>query len=151
MNSYQRILVRIPAGGQGDTLLHRAAELAQSRHTQILVVRVIDTRSGFESDGPAGMLPGEAAARRVPQARKRLDLQLARNNLCWAESKVVCGEPKAALTELVRAWKPDVVVTCDGDLQHGIVQDVDILTVSCGSLFRRLTQSWRRQPTLQHA
>ncbi|MBZ0105289.1 MAG: universal stress protein [Sulfuricella denitrificans] len=150
MTTYQRILVSISAGGQSDVLLHRAAELAQSQRIQMLVVQVIDTRSGFESEGPAGILPGESAARRIPDAIKRLDLLLARNNLSWAEAKVVRGEPKVALAEVIRAWKPDVVVTCDSHLLHGIEQDADILTVSRQSLFRRLTRYWR-QPTLQHA
>lgn len=150
MNTYQRILVPIPASGQGDILLHRAAELAQSRRVQILVVQVIDTRSGFEPDGPAAVLPGEAAARRAPAVRKRLDLQLARNSLSWAEAKVVWGEPEAVLADVIRAWKPDVIVACAGQLSQSVVQETDILTIGCRSLFSRLTKAWR-QPTLQHA
>lgn len=150
MNTYRRILVPIAAGRQGDILLHRAAELARAQRAQILVVQVIDTRSGFSPDGPAAVLPGEAAARRVPEVRKRLELQLARNNLGWAEVKVVWGEPKVALTDVIRDWKPDVVVACAGHLSNGVVQDADVLTVGCTSFFRRLSKAWSL-PVLQHA
>jgi len=138
MKTYRRILVPIPADGQGDVLLQRAAELAQGQHAQMLVVRVLDTRSGFEPDGPAAVLPGEAAARRSPDAKKRLDLQLARNNLGWAEAKVVWGEPQAVLAEVIRNWAPDLVVACAGLLPTGIAEDADILTVGCRSLLGRL-------------
>jgi hypothetical protein len=138
MKTYRRILVPIPSGGQGDILLQRAAELAQTQHTQMLVVRVLDTRSGFEPDGPAAMLPGEAAARRAPDVRKRLDLQLARNNLGWAEANVLWGEPKTVLADVIRNWAPDLVVACAGLLPQEIAEDADILTVGCRSLFGRL-------------
>ncbi len=45
MKTYRRILVPIPADGQGDVLLQRAAELAKAQHAQMLVVRVLDTGS----------------------------------------------------------------------------------------------------------
>lgn len=138
MKTYRRILVPIPADGQGDVLLQRAAELVQARHAQMLVVRVLDTRSGFEPDGPAAALPGEAAARRSPDVKKRLDLQLARNNLGWAEAKVVWGEPQAVLADVIRNWAPDLVVACAGLLPTGIAEDADVLTVGCRSLFGRL-------------
>jgi nucleotide-binding universal stress UspA family protein len=138
MKTYRRILVPVPSGGQGDILLQRAAELAQARHTQMLVVRVLDTRSGFEPDGPAAVLPGEAAARRAPDVKKRLDLLLARNNLGWAEAKVIWGEPKTVLADVIRDWAPDLVVACAGLLPQEIAEDADILTVGCRSLFGRL-------------
>lgn len=150
MNHYQRILVPIPAGSQGDVLLHRAAELARAQRAQVLVVQVIDTRSGFTPDGPAAVLPGEAAARRVPEVRKRLELQLARNNLSWAEVRVVWGEPKIALNDVIRGWKPDVVIACAGHLSQGLAHDADVLTVGCSSFFRRLGRAWG-QPALQPA
>lgn len=140
MKNYRRILVPILAGGQSDVLLHRAAELAQASRTQMLVVHVLDSHDGIPSDGPAGALPGESAARRAPDAMKRLELQLARYNLAWAEAKVVWGEPKGLLTKLVREWAPDLVVSCS-QLSQDVVQDVDTLTVGCRSLFRRLAQT----------
>lgn len=138
MKTYRRILVPIPADGQGDILLQRAGELARAQHAQMLVVRVLDTRSGFEPDGPAASLPGEAAARRSPDVKKRLDLLLARNNLGWAEAKVVWGEPRAVLADVIRNWAPDLVVACAGLLPMGIAEDADILTVGRRSLFGRL-------------
>jgi nucleotide-binding universal stress UspA family protein len=138
MKAYRRILVPIPADGQGDILLQRAAEFAQAQHAQMLVVRVLDTRSGFEPDGPVALLPGEAAARRSPDVKKRLDLQLARNNLGWAEAKVVWGEPQTVLAEVIRNWAPDLIVACASLLPMGIAEDADILTVGCRSLFGRL-------------
>lgn len=139
MKTYRRILVPIASGGQGDVQLRRAAELAQARRTQLLVVRVLDTRSGIEPDGPAAILPSEAAARGAPDAKKRLDLLLARNSLAWAESRVVWGEPKRVLADIIRAWEPDLVVACDGQLPLGIAEAADILTVARPGWFRRLT------------
>jgi nucleotide-binding universal stress UspA family protein len=150
MKTYRRILVPISAGSQSDILLHRAAELAQTQRAQMLVVRVLDTRSGFEPDGPAALLPEEAAARRAPDVKKRLDLQLARNNLGWAEAKVVWGEPKVVLAEAIRNWEPDLVVACAGHLPQGIAEGADILTVGCHSLFRRLSEAFHH-PAPGHA
>jgi len=150
MKTYQRILVPISAGSHGDILLQRAAQLAQAQHTKMLVVHMLDTRSNFEPDGPAAVLPSEAAARRVPKVRKRLDLQLARNNLGWAEAKVVWGEPKTELANVIRAWAPDLVVTYSGQLPQGVAEGVDIFTVGRRSLLRRLAEALYI-PTLRHA
>lgn len=151
MKSYRRILVPVAAGGQNDLVLQRAAELAQAQKTQMLVVHVIDTRSGFEPDGPAAALPNESAARRAPEAQKRLDLQLARNNLAWVESKVVWGEPKSVLADVIRGWKPDLVVACAGHLPQGVNENnADILTVGCNSFFRRMAEAFRF-PVPKHA
>lgn len=140
MKNYQRILVPILAGGQSDILLHRVAELTQVPRTQMLVVHVLDSHSAISSDGPAGALPGELAARRAPEAMKRLELLLARNNLAWAEAKVVWGEPNGLLSQLVREWAPDLIVSCN-QLPQDMVQGADTLTVGCRSLFRRLAQT----------
>lgn len=150
MKTYRRILVPVPAGGQSDILLQRASELAHSQRTQMLVVRVLDTRSGFEPDGPAAVLPGEAAARRAPGVRKQLDLQLARNNLGWVEAKVVWGEPKSVLADLIRDWQPDLVVACAGQLPSGIAESVDIFTVGRRSWLKRLAETFQ-VPSLRHA
>lgn len=74
MKAYRRILLPLPAGVASEPLLQRAVELAHAQHGQLLVVRVLDTRSGFEADGPAARLPGETAARRAPARKKRLEL-----------------------------------------------------------------------------
>jgi nucleotide-binding universal stress UspA family protein len=150
MKTYRRILVPILTGGDNDIQLQRAAELAQAQRTQMLVVRVLDTRSGFEPDGPAAVLPEKAAARRAPDAKKRLDLQLARNNLGWAEAKVVWGIPKDALADVIYAWTPDLVVACSGQLPQGVADGADILTVGCNRLLHRLTEAFRF-PTPRHA
>ena len=150
MKTYRRILVPLSADGQSDVLLHRAAELAQAQDAKMLVVRVLDTRSGFEPDGPAAILPGEAAARRAPDVKKRLDLQLARNNLAWVEAKVVWGEPTAVLPDVIRNWQPDLVVTFTSHLPQLAVDGVDVLTVSRPSVFRRLAEAFQN-PSPRHA
>ena len=57
MKTYRRILVPIFSAGQTALLLHRVSDLVQGGSAKLLVVRILDTHSGFESDGPAGMLP----------------------------------------------------------------------------------------------
>lgn len=150
MKNYRRILVPLLSSSQSDIVLQRATELALAERSQLLVVRILDTRSGFEPDGPAAILPDEAAARLAPDAQKRLELQLARNDLGWAEAKVVWGIPSAALAEIIRSWKPDLVLGCSGHLPNGIASGVDILTVGCNSMFRRLADALRL-PVPEHA
>jgi len=144
MKSRQRILVSLTPGRHGEALLRRAGEIAASEHAALLVVQVLDTRSGFESDGPAGILPGELAARRVPAEKKRLDQQLARNGLGWAKTAVVCGEPRAALSAVVRNWRPDLVISdvrMPRILPHRASQGgPEMMTVSRGGLFTRMAE-----------
>lgn len=113
MNTRQRILVPFTHGYNGSALLRRASELAASGNVELRVVSVLDTRSGFESDGPAGNLPGERAARLAPAEQKRLEHDLMRHGLDRAQASVIWGEPRAALSDLIRNWRPDLVV-CDG-------------------------------------
>lgn len=150
MKTYSRILVSLPAGGQNDFLLHRAAEIARTQGAKILVLRVLDTHSGFESDGPAAVLPGEAAARRAPVVKKHLDLQLARNNLSWVEAKVMWGEPKTVLADIIRRWQPDLVVTSAGHLPQAHTDSVDALTVGRPGWFSRLAEAFHH-PSPRHA
>jgi hypothetical protein len=113
MKTRQRILVPFTHGYNGSALLRRASELAASGNVELRVVSVLDTRSGFELDGPAGNLPGERAARLAPAEQKRLEHDLMRHGLDRAQATVIWGEPRAALSALIRSWRPDLVV-CDG-------------------------------------
>jgi hypothetical protein len=113
-------------------------------------VRILDTRSGFESDGPAGMLPEEAAVWRARDARKRLDLQLARHDLAWAEARVLWRDPKAAMAEVVDAWSPDLVVTIAGGFPEGLADGADILKVDRRNLLGRLADALLEFP-FRHA
>jgi hypothetical protein len=113
MKTRQRILVPFTHGYSSSALLRRASEIAASGDVDLLVVSVLDTRSGFESDGPAGNLPGERAARLAPSEQKRLEHELMRHGLDRAQATVIWGEPRTALSALIRSWNPDMVM-CDG-------------------------------------
>ena len=150
MKTYRRILVPIDSGSRGEALLKRAAEIAQTDHAEVMVVKVIDTRSGFESDGPLGSLPTERAARKKPAERQRLNLMLARSKLRWAESQVICGEPAPVLADTIQQWRPDLIVIAASLFLPGWVASAvaqsggvrpDVLTVVCGNAFSRLAQA----------
>lgn len=113
MKTRQRILVPFTHGHSGSALLRRAGEIAAAGEIELLVVSVLDTRSGFELDGPAGNLPGERAARLAPAEQKRLDHDLMWHGLGRARATVIWGEPRAALSALIHSWRPDMIV-CDG-------------------------------------
>jgi hypothetical protein len=113
MKARQRILVPFTHGYSSSALLRRAGELAASGDVELRVVSVLDTRSGFDLDGPAGNLPGERAARLAPPEQKRLEHDLMRHGLDQAQATVIWGEPRAALSALIHSWCPDLVV-CDG-------------------------------------
>jgi K+-sensing histidine kinase KdpD len=140
----QRILLSFTPGRRGETSLRRAGEIAASEHADLLVVQVLDTRSGFEPDGPAAILPGEHAARRVPAEKKRLDQQLTQNGLGWAKTAVVCGEPRAVLSEMVRSWRPDLVIS-DARMPRILPRragqnEPEMMTVGGGGLFARMAE-----------
>ena len=150
MRAYQRILVPIESSSRDEVLLKRAAEIAQTDHAEVMVVRVIDVRSGFESDGPAGVFPMERAARKKTVERKRLDLMLSRNSLSWAQAQVTCGEPVPVLTDVINQWRPDLIVTASTLLLPGWVASAvaqasgsrpDLLNVVCDNVFSRLAQA----------
>jgi len=113
MKTRQRILVPFTHGHSGSALLRRAGELTASGDIELLVASVLDTRSAFEPDGPAGNLPGERAARLAPPEQKRIEHDLMRHGLGRAQATVIWGEPRSALANLIRTWRPDLVV-CDG-------------------------------------
>jgi len=113
MKTRQRVLIPFTHGHSGSALLRRAGEIAASGNIDLLVVSVLDIRSAFDSDGPAGKLPGERAARLAPAEQKRLERELMRHGLGQAQATVIWGEPRAALSALIRSWCPDLVV-CDG-------------------------------------
>ena len=150
MSNYQRILIPIDSISRGEVLLKRTAALVQSERAEVRVVKVIDSRAGFDSDGPAGTLPMERAARKKPGARKQLELMLARSALSWAQADVIHGEPIPALAEAITRWRPDLVIAATTLLlpswvayavaQSGSVRP-DMLTVNCGTLFSRLAQT----------
>jgi nucleotide-binding universal stress UspA family protein len=144
MKTRQRILVHTTPSSSSGALLRRAGEIAASRQAELLVVSVLDTRSGFEPDGPAGNLPGERAARRAPAERQRLERQLKQNGLGQAQSTVIWGEPRAALSALIHSWRPDLVM-CEGRASSMLPAQTDrpgpeMMTIGRGGPFSRLAE-----------
>lgn len=143
MKIRQRILVPFTHGHSGSALLRRAGELAASGDIELLVASVLDTRSAFEADGPAGNLPGERAARLAPSEQKRIEHDLVRHGLARAQATVIWGEPRAALSALIQNWRPDVVV-CDGRTRRMLParsgqEGPELMMVGGNGTFARLT------------
>lgn len=143
MKTRQRILVPFTHGHNGSALLRRARELTASGNVELRVVSVLDTRSGFELDGPAGNLPGERAARLAPAEQKRLEHDLVRHGLDPAQATVIWGEPRAALATLIRSWNPDMVV-CDGRTRRMLPartcqEGPELMRIDRNGAFARLT------------
>jgi nucleotide-binding universal stress UspA family protein len=113
MKSYRRILVPVLAGQAIDPLARRATALA-GPGAEVRVVAIMDTASGFEPDGPAAVTAAERAARKRPAVLRRLELELARGPLAGAAAQVLSGEPGRILQDLLRDWRPDLVVAQDG-------------------------------------
>lgn len=150
MKNYQRILIAVTSAVQSDILLERAVEVVRDRRAQIMVLRILDTAGSFEPDGPAASLPREAAARRAPEAKRQVELQLARKNLGWAEAQVVWGDPPSLLAAMVHSWNPDLVVACTGGLAQGVADNADALMVDCGGILKRFS-GLLFHPELRHA
>jgi hypothetical protein len=142
MKTRQRVLVPFTHGHSGSALLRRAGEIAATGDVDLLVVSVLDTRSGFDSDGPSGGLPGERAARLAPPEQKRLEHDLMRHGLNQAQATVIWGEPRTALSSLIRSWRPDLFV-CDGRTRRMLPARCDregptLMTIGRNGAFARL-------------
>ena len=114
MRAYKKILVPSISACPSMAQLTRCSEIATTRGSEARVIQFIDSSSGFESDGPAGGFPDELAARKVPAARKRLELLLSRSRLGWAECCVTHGQPDSLLAGTLREWQPDLVIVSSG-------------------------------------
>lgn len=134
---YDRILTLASKEGDWADLLERAGCFAQGDTSQLLVLHVLDTRSGFASEGPAGRLPEDIAGRRLPGVKVRLELQLARYGLSWAETSLAWGSPHDVLARTMQAWKPDLVIGCRGSLPEAFPNGADRLTVARSPLHKR--------------
>lgn len=150
MKNYRRILVPIFRNGQSDGLLHTLRETTQGRQCQVLVVRVVESHSGIEADGPAAGLPEEMAARRATEAKRHLELQLARMGLGWAETQVIWQRPTERLQQLVRDWQPDLIIARQGTLPNDLPAGSDVLHTSRRSLVQQLAETFFL-PTPKHA
>ena len=144
MKTCQRILIPLTHGYSASALLRRASEIAASRQAELLVVSVLDTRTGFDPDGPAGNLPGERAARLAPAEQKRLERDLMRHDMVQAQATVIWGEPRAALSALIHSWRPDLVV-CDGRTRRmlparTIQEGPEVVRISRNGTFARLAE-----------
>jgi hypothetical protein len=150
MKTRQRILVPFTHGYNGSALLRRASELVASGNVELRVVSVLDTRSGFDLDGPAGNLPGERAARLAPAEQKRLEHDLMRHGLDRAQAAVIWGEPRAALSALISSWRPDLVV-CDGRTRRMLPTQTrqedgpELMRIGRNSAFARLADIFHPQ------
>jgi len=141
MKRYRRILVPIFSAGHAEDLLPAIRDLASGHSSQVLVVRLVDDRVVFDGDGPAGRLPGELAARRATDARRRLDMQLARHDLGWVEAITVRGRPEDALAQQIARWHPDLVLTRRGQPPRELPDGVDLLHVAGRSFLRNFADA----------
>lgn len=151
MKSYRRILVPIFSNGQSEELLHALKELIVGRQTQVVIVRLVETRSGVESDGPAGELPGESAARRAMDAMRRLELQLARHNLGWVETRAMWRDPQAEMAKLIAEWHPDLIVTRRDNSLRDLPRGVAVLHTAGRSFLRQLAGAFMQHPAASGA
>jgi nucleotide-binding universal stress UspA family protein len=150
MKTYRRILVPIYRHGQAESLLGTLQDIVADGHPQVMVVRIVAPDSFAEPDGPAAMLPEERAARQAGEARRRLDLLLARLGLGWVESQVVWRSPAARLREIVAEWHPDLVIACRGERIADLPAGVDVLATAGHGLLRRLADLFTA-PQPRHA
>lgn len=147
MTSYRRILVPIFRNGQSEELLHAVKDLSVGQRPQVLVVRLIDARSGFDSDGPAGRLPGDIGSRKAMDALRRLDLQLARHNLAWVETRALWRDPEPELAKLIDGWRPDLIVTRRDQLPGEVPSGVAVLHTAGRSFLRQLAEAFLQPAT----
>jgi hypothetical protein len=107
--SAARTLVHYRPGRGGLALLREAAAQANAG-ALIRVVRILDTRSGFDADGPAGQLPDERVARRVAAERQALVAAVHNAGIPPCQIDVLWGEPAVTLAALIASWRPERVL-----------------------------------------
>jgi hypothetical protein len=148
MKTYRKILVPSFSSCPSVAQLTRCSELAVPGDCKVRVVHILDRSRIFESDGPVGIFPQEELiASKVSDTRQRLRLLLERNELDWAQSSVVVGDPQPLLARELKAMAPELVIVTKGwghvhrvkraARQAGIPVP-DILDVAADGLVRKI-------------
>lgn len=118
----RRVLVLLDMTARGEAILRQATGVAAKNRAVLIAVHVLDRLPLFESDGPCGYFLAEERLFFAARATARkLDLFLARYGASWAESKVLYGRIDAALAELARRWRPDLVVADERAMRNGAI------------------------------
>lgn len=117
----RRVMALVDLAARGEQVIRHAAACCRGGEAALLAVHVADGRSLVDSDGPCGyFLAAERGARRMPDAARRLDQLLARNQAAWAESAVLTAGSSADLRALIERWRPDLVVTDRRSADHAL-------------------------------
>lgn len=111
---YKRILIPSLTGCPSAAQLNQGATLAARDQAAVQVMQIVDNQPVFEPDGPAGVLATRRNTRQLADARKRLDIHLARSRLSGVRSSVLFGEPDALLAGILRQWQPDLLIVAAG-------------------------------------
>jgi nucleotide-binding universal stress UspA family protein len=143
MTTYHRILALVDVGRRGDQVMLRATELAAAHKAALAVAAIVDYVPGFECDHVPFRSPQEMQRAIVRDVAEKLGESVRRLGIGGAEVVVVSGTESQAASDLMRSWRPDLVLVgshAPHGLQksaaagngHGMSPAYDLLVVRIG-------------------
>jgi universal stress protein A len=123
MTAYHRILALVDVGRRGEQVALRAAELAAAHKAELAIASNVDYSPGFECDHVPLRSPGQMQQAIMRDVAERLGEATQRLGISGAEVIVTSGSEGRAVDDLVRSWRPDLVLV-GSHAPHGLQQGV---------------------------
>lgn len=119
MAIYRRILALADISANGEAVARRAAQMALAHNATLAVAALVDYTPGFECDHIPFRTPQEMREAIARDVAGKLDDMVARIGLGGAEVIVAGGDAEKAGADLVRSWRPDLVLV-GSHAPHGL-------------------------------
>lgn len=123
MTIYHRVLALVDIGRRGDQVMLRAAELAAAHKAELAIAAIVDYAPGFECDHIPFRSPQEMQRAIVRDVADKLGEKACRLGIGGAEVIVSSGREDEAVADLMRSWRPDLVLV-GSHAPHGLQKAV---------------------------
>lgn len=110
MRSYQRILTINDACHSAEPVVRRAAQLAQLYRASLALACVVDYPAGLETDHVPFKTPVEMRKAIVADVGEKMRKLAEAAGAAGAELIIAEGTSRQVSADLVRSWRPDLVV-----------------------------------------
>lgn len=137
MRTYRRVLAVVALNADAEAVAARAVQLSRFFDATLALATVVDYQSGFECDHAPCLTPRQMREAILEDVREKMERLAAGVGAGNAEIIVACDREAAAVADLTRSWRPDLVLAASS-ADHGLTAHqagttaYDVLMVGAG-------------------